>query len=95
MYAPCALCAVYIFPLHVQLLVPPRDPAHLSKAHKAAKPDTAGKGWFDLPAQKIDDDMKRELRLLRLRGAYDSKRFYKTFDNTKWVRAGVAGISQE
>jgi len=27
--------------------------------------------------------MKRELRLLRLRGAYDTKRFYKSFDNTK------------
>jgi len=33
--------------------------------------------------QTIDADMKRELRLLRLRGAYDTKRFYKSFDSTK------------
>jgi hypothetical protein len=42
--------------------------------------------------QKIDDDMKRELRLLRLRSAYDPKRFYKSFDNTKYVRAQSFGV---
>jgi len=78
-----------------QLLAPPRDPGTLAKAHKAAKPDTAGKGWFDLPAQKIDDDMKRELRLLRLRGAYDSKRFYKSFDNTKFPKHFAMGTVVE
>jgi hypothetical protein len=33
--------------------------------------------------QRIDKDMKQELRLLYLRGAYDSKRFYKSMDTTK------------
>ena len=46
-------------------------------------PKTKGPGWFDLPAQTLDEEKKMELRLLRLRGAYDPKRFYKTFDTTK------------
>ena len=46
-------------------------------------PQTKGSQWFDLPAQTLDDDTKRELRLIRLRGAYDPKRFYKGFDSTK------------
>jgi hypothetical protein len=33
--------------------------------------------------QEIDNDMKQELRLLYLRNAYDSKRFYKSMDSTK------------
>ena len=37
--------------LWLQLMVPPRDPKTLSKLTKAKKPDTAGKNWFDLPAQ--------------------------------------------
>jgi hypothetical protein len=32
-------------------MVPPRDPATQSKQNKSGKRDTAGKGWFDLPAQ--------------------------------------------
>eukprot|EP00955_Chlamydomonas_euryale_P081964 363651-Chlamydomonas_euryale.AAC.9 len=36
-----------------------------------------------MPAARIDAAMKQELRLLRLRGAYDPKRFYKSFDRTK------------
>ena len=46
----------------------------------------AGKKWYDLPATQITDDMKRDLRLLRLRGAYDPKRFYKSFDDTKFPK---------
>jgi len=74
-----------------QLTVPPRDPATMSKMRSQSKRDTAGKGWFDLPAQTIDADMKRELRLLRLRGAYDTKRFYKSFDSTKFPKHFAMG----
>ncbi|GIL51425.1 hypothetical protein Vafri_7411 [Volvox africanus] len=60
-----------------QLLVPPRvKPAE----HTAS---STSKEWFQLPAPKITNEVKQELQLLRLRGAYDPKRFYKSFDNTK------------
>lgn len=60
--------------------------AHCSASHVSLvqAPKTKGKGWFDLPSQTIDEDMKRELRLIRLRGAYDPKRFYKSFDTSKF-----------
>mmetsp|Transcript_35392 Transcript_35392/g.78562 ORF Transcript_35392/g.78562 Transcript_35392/m.78562 type:complete len:410 (+) Transcript_35392:28-1257(+) len=67
-----------------QLLAPPRDPTLASKAARKAAPSTAGKDWYHLPATRIDDDMKQQLRLLRLRGAYDPKRFYKSFDVNKF-----------
>lgn len=63
-----------------KLVVPPRDARLLAKqAAKEVKP-TAGKKWYDLPSPVVDEDTKRELRLLRLRGAMDPKRFYKSFD---------------
>lgn len=34
-----------------QLMAPPRDPTTMSKLNNSGKKDTAGKGWFDLPAQ--------------------------------------------
>jgi len=52
---------------------------HAQKTHKTHMPEAC----TCKPAQTIDADMKRELRLLRLRGAYDTKRFYKSFDSTK------------
>jgi hypothetical protein len=30
--------------------------------------------------------VKRDLRLLRLRGAYDPKRFYRSFDDSKFPK---------
>lgn len=66
-----------------ELLVSSNDPSVLRRAARKAAPETAGKKWFDLPATKIDEEAKRELRLLRLRGAYDPKTFYKGFDTTK------------
>lgn len=65
-------------------------PAADGKEEKSRKkkngPETAGKKWFDLPAVEITDEVKRDLRLLRLRGAYDPKRFYKSFDETKFPK---------
>ena len=42
------------------------------------------RGWFDLPRAEITDEVKRDLRLLRLRGVMDPKRFYKNPDATKF-----------
>jgi len=81
--------------LNKQLMVGSRDPHALAKRDKASRPDTAGKNWFDLPAQKIDVDLKRELRLLRLRGAFDAKRFYKSFDNNKFPKHFALGTVVE
>lgn len=54
---------------------------------RKAMAETSGKKWFDLPATKIDPEMKTDLRVLRLRGAFDPQRFYKSLDDTK-VRLG-------
>lgn len=67
-------------------MVPPRDPHITAKAAAKAQPDTAGKAWYNLPATKITDEVKLQLRLLRLRGAYDPKRFYKSADDTKFPK---------
>ena len=42
--------------------------------------------WYDLPAPQITDEVKRDLRLLRLRGVMDPKRFYKSADQTKFPK---------
>jgi hypothetical protein len=68
------------------LHAPSLDAAARGKEAKKSAPDTAGSKWFDLPAPKITEDLKRDLRLLRLRGAYDPKRFYKSFDNSKFPK---------
>ena len=52
-----------------------------------------------MPATQIDDKLKRDLRLLRLRSAMDPKRFYKSADATKFpkhfqVGTVVAGPSE-
>jgi hypothetical protein len=68
------------------LRAPTLDAAARTKEAKKSAPDTAGAKWFDLPAPKITDELKRDLRVLRLRGAYDPKRFYKSFDNAKFPK---------
>ncbi|KAK9806285.1 hypothetical protein WJX72_008533 [[Myrmecia] bisecta] len=65
------------------------------RAARKAAPETAGRDWFDLPATPITDDMKRDLRLLRLRGAYDTKRFYKSADQTKFPKYFAMGTVVE
>ena len=44
------------------------------------------RGWFELPAMQVTDEVKRDLRLLHLRSALDPKRFYKGFDQTKFPK---------
>lgn len=42
--------------------------------------------WTELPAQEINDQVKRDLRLLRLRAAYDPTRHYKAWGKGKFPK---------
>jgi hypothetical protein len=72
--------------LSKHLYVPSQDARVLHRAAKKNAPDTAGKSWYDLPATTITDEVKNDLRVLRLRSALDPKAFYKKFDNTKFPK---------
>ena len=63
------------------LHVPPPDEQVRARAARKTAPDTAGKGWFDLPATKITDEVKLDLRMLRLRWG-------------PWVRECCCGVAQ-
>ena len=62
-------------------------PLDSSKLHREAKKlganQSAGKSWFSMPAVEYTPELRRDMRLLKLRGAYDPKRFYKTDDTSK------------
>ena len=72
--------------LSKHLHVPSSDTRELAKAAKKSAPDSAGKSWFDLPASTITDEVKNDLRVLRLRSTFDPKNFYKKFDSTKFPK---------
>lgn len=59
------------------LFVPPNDPKKVNKLLRKQIKDTTGKNWFDMPAPTITPELKRDLQLLKLRGAMDPKRHYK------------------
>ncbi|XP_042028096.1 rRNA-processing protein fcf2-like [Salvia splendens] len=59
------------------LFVPPNDPRKLNKMARKQVKDTAGKNWFDMPAQTITPELKKDLQLLKLRNVIDPKRHYK------------------
>ncbi|KAL0296663.1 UNVERIFIED_CONTAM: rRNA-processing protein fcf2 [Sesamum radiatum] len=63
------------------LFLPPNDPRKLNKLSKKQVKDTAGKNWFDMPAQTITPELKKDLQLLKLRSAVDPKRHYKKGDS--------------
>lgn len=62
------------------LLVPPRDPKKLKKMARKQVKDTLGDKWFDMPAQTITPELKKDLQLLKLRNVVDPKRHYKADD---------------
>lgn len=80
------------------LLLPQRDPdpsAYSKHAYRTLQTTTTAKKappskkelskeWFRLPTQEITDEVKADLRVLRLRAAFDTKRFYKKDDSTKF-----------
>jgi hypothetical protein len=72
--------------LSKHLHVPSADGRALRRAAQKNAPDTAGKSWYDLPATTITDEVKNDLRVLRLRSALDPKTFYKKFDTTKFPK---------
>ncbi|CAA0842956.1 Fcf2 pre-rRNA processing protein [Striga hermonthica] len=53
----------------------------LNKLIKKQVKDTTGKNWFDMPAQTMTPELKKDLQLLKLRGALDPKRHYKKGDS--------------
>jgi hypothetical protein len=67
----------------VTLLHPPRAAvaAAARVALRQAASTDSGPGWFNMAAPALTPDLKRDLRLLRLRGAFDPKRFYKSADS--------------
>ena len=44
---------------------------------KSKSKDTAGAGWFDLPATPITPELEKDLKVLSMRGALDRKQFYR------------------
>ncbi|KAJ4840723.1 hypothetical protein Tsubulata_044245 [Turnera subulata] len=63
------------------LFVAPNDPAKLSKILRKQVKDSTGKNWFDMLAPTMTPELKKELQLLKLRGAMDPKRHYKRADS--------------
>lgn len=56
------------------------------KKNNPPPPDNAGRQWFNLPATTITDEIKRDLRTLRLRSTFDPKVFYKKTDSGKFPK---------
>ena len=65
------------------LFVAPQDPSKVNRELRKMERKTAGKGWFDMKAVEYTPELRREMRMLKLRGAYDPKRFYKNADTSK------------
>jgi hypothetical protein len=68
------------------LFVKPLDTSKLRRDAKrlgGGDGKNAAKSWFSMPAVEYTPELRRDMRLLKLRGAYDPKRFYKTDDTTK------------
>ncbi|KAL6051647.1 Deoxynucleotidyltransferase terminal-interacting protein 2 [Balamuthia mandrillaris] len=61
--------------LHKRETAPPLDSRKEKKKEK--KPETAGRGWFDLPAPEMTAELKRDLQMIRLRNYMDPKQHYK------------------
>jgi Fcf2 pre-rRNA processing len=57
--------------------MPIRDARKEARAAARSKTASAGAGWFDMKAQTITPEVKRDWRLLRLRSAYNPRHFYK------------------
>mmetsp|Transcript_18740 Transcript_18740/g.19497 ORF Transcript_18740/g.19497 Transcript_18740/m.19497 type:complete len:209 (+) Transcript_18740:22-648(+) len=47
---------------------------------KAKNERNLGKGWFNLQPIRLDDTLKRDLKMIRMRNYLDAKRFYKNPD---------------
>lgn len=63
-----------------------KQASKFAKKNNPPPPDTAGRQWYDLPATTITDEVKRDLRTLRLRSTFDPKVFYKKTDSGKFPK---------
>uniref|UniRef100_A0A6I8RNX7 Fcf2 pre-rRNA processing C-terminal domain-containing protein n=2 Tax=Xenopus tropicalis TaxID=8364 RepID=A0A6I8RNX7_XENTR len=52
----------------------------LKKQRKEEREKTTGHGWFDMKAPEMTEDLKNDLKALKMRAAMDPKRFYKKND---------------
>ncbi|KFV62466.1 Deoxynucleotidyltransferase terminal-interacting protein 2, partial [Dryobates pubescens] len=62
--------------------VPPfRESLHqLKKQRRAEREKTAGDGWFGMKAPEITNELKNDLKVLKMRASLDPKHFYKKND---------------
>ncbi|XP_063154368.1 deoxynucleotidyltransferase terminal-interacting protein 2 isoform X2 [Candoia aspera] len=62
--------------------VPPlRESAHqLKKQRRAERAKTTGDGWFGMKAPEMTEELKNDLKALKMRAVIDPKRFYKKND---------------
>ncbi|KAM3841540.1 deoxynucleotidyltransferase terminal-interacting protein 2 isoform 2-T2 [Vipera latastei] len=62
--------------------VPPlRQSVHqLKKQRRIERAKTAGDGWFGMKAPEMTEELKNDLKALKMRAAIDPKRFYKKND---------------
>ncbi|XP_056319870.1 deoxynucleotidyltransferase terminal-interacting protein 2 isoform X2 [Danio aesculapii] len=62
--------------------VPPcKESKHAAKLkRKAEREKTTGDGWFNMRAPELTEELKNDLKALKMRAAMDPKRFYKKND---------------
>ncbi|XP_053306130.1 deoxynucleotidyltransferase terminal-interacting protein 2 [Spea bombifrons] len=61
----------------------PSNRMHSRKLKELRRQDrekTTGQGWFDMKAPELTDELKNDLKALKMRSAMDPKRFYKKND---------------
>ncbi|XP_040290966.1 deoxynucleotidyltransferase terminal-interacting protein 2 [Bufo bufo] len=52
----------------------------LKKLRKEERDKTTGRGWFDMKAPELTEELKNDLKALKMRSAMDPKHFYKKND---------------
>ena len=52
----------------------------LQKKRRQERQKTAGDGWFGMKAPELTDELKNDLKALKMRASMDPKRFYKRND---------------
>nr|XP_061832096.1 deoxynucleotidyltransferase terminal-interacting protein 2-like [Nerophis lumbriciformis] len=52
----------------------------LKKKHRAEREKSTGDGWFNMKAPELTNELQGDLKLLKMRGSLDPKRFYKKND---------------
>jgi hypothetical protein len=62
--------------------VPPYSESkhQLQKKRRKEREQTAGNGWFGMKAPELTDELKNDLKALKMRASMDPKRFYKKND---------------